>query len=278
MNSSYTSSTTSAMRASGRSTLLTTRITGSRASSALRSTKRVCGSGPSDASTSSSTPSTIVSPRSTSPPKSAWPGVSTMLSLTPPWWMAVFLARIVIPFSRSRSIESITRSPTSCPFRKAPVCHSILSTSVVLPWSTWATIATFRRSVRRLMALRIALLSCPAMKHRTARDKKNGTHRSGSRFAARNRRLRGLLNARRGGAFGPFLGLVADLGALGQGLESLAEDRAVMDEHVLRAVVGRDEPVALIVAEPLDCSSGHALPPLHCAANAEDAVKQRRER
>ena len=35
------------MRASGRSTLLTTRITGSRASSALRSTKRVCGSGPS---------------------------------------------------------------------------------------------------------------------------------------------------------------------------------------------------------------------------------------
>ena len=36
------------MRASGRSTLFTTRITGSRAWSALRSTKRVCGSGPSD--------------------------------------------------------------------------------------------------------------------------------------------------------------------------------------------------------------------------------------
>ena len=71
------------MRASGRSTLLTTRITGSCASSALRSTKRVWGSGPSLASTSSSTPSTIVSPRSTSPPKSAWPGVSMMLSLTP---------------------------------------------------------------------------------------------------------------------------------------------------------------------------------------------------
>ena len=66
----------------GRSTLLTTRITGSFASSALRSTKRVCGSGPSEASTSSSTPSTIVSPRSTSPPKSACPGVSMMLSLT----------------------------------------------------------------------------------------------------------------------------------------------------------------------------------------------------
>src|SRR6478735_3307834 len=91
-------------------------------------------------------------------------------------------------------------------------------------------------------------------------------------------RLRGLLNARRGRAFGPFLGLVADLGTLGQGLEALAENRAVMDEDVLRAVVGCDEPVALVVAEPLDCSSGHALPPLHCAANAEDAVKQRRER
>ena len=51
----------------------------SRRSSALRSTKRVCGSGPSDASTSSITPSTIDSVRSTSPPKSAWPGVSTML-------------------------------------------------------------------------------------------------------------------------------------------------------------------------------------------------------
>ena len=71
-------------RASARSTLFTTRITGSRDSSALRSTNRVCGSGPSLASTSSSTPSTIVSARSTSPPKSAWPGVSTMLIFTSP--------------------------------------------------------------------------------------------------------------------------------------------------------------------------------------------------
>jgi hypothetical protein len=53
-------------------------------SSALRSTKRVCGMTPSTASTSSSTPSTMFSTRSTSPPKSAWPGVSTMLILTPP--------------------------------------------------------------------------------------------------------------------------------------------------------------------------------------------------
>src|SRR6188472_3754002 len=77
-------------------------------------------------------------------------------------------------------------------------------------------------------------------------------------------RLRGLLNARRGGALGAFLGLVAHLGALGQGLEALAQDRAVMDEDGLGAVVGRNEPVALVVAKPLDCSSRHELPPLMC--------------
>ena len=69
-----------------------------------------------------------------------------MLNLTSPRLTAVFLARIVIPFSRSRSIESITRSATSWPLRKVPVCHSIASTRVVLPWSTWAMIAMFRRS------------------------------------------------------------------------------------------------------------------------------------
>ena len=55
------------------------RCTFSFSSSAFCSTKRVCGIGPSKLSTSSSTPSTIFSTRSTSPPKSAWPGVSTML-------------------------------------------------------------------------------------------------------------------------------------------------------------------------------------------------------
>src|SRR5215217_942690 len=73
------------MRASGRSTLFTTSTTGSPASSALRSTKRVWGSGPSEASTRSITPSTMDRPRSTSPPKSAWPGVSTRLSFTSPY-------------------------------------------------------------------------------------------------------------------------------------------------------------------------------------------------
>src|SRR3972149_7964994 len=51
---------------------------------------------------------------------------------------------IVIPFSRSRSMESITRSGTAWCCRKIPLCQSIASTSVVFPWSTWAMIATFR--------------------------------------------------------------------------------------------------------------------------------------
>ncbi len=119
-NSSSTSWTTSSMRASGRSILLMTSTTGSRPSSALRSTKRVWGSGPSEASTSSSTPSTIVSPRSTSPPKSACPGVSMMFNLVSPYWTAVFLARIVMPRSRSWSMESMTRSVSAAPSRKAP--------------------------------------------------------------------------------------------------------------------------------------------------------------
>ncbi len=85
--------------------------------------------------------------------KSTCPGVSMMLiSRSWPsaisWCTAVFFARIVMPFSRSRSIESMTRLFTSDPSRNAPDCHSIASTSVVLPWSTCATIATLRRSER----------------------------------------------------------------------------------------------------------------------------------
>ena len=101
--------------------------------SALRRTKRVCGIGPSNASTTSSTPSTMRRMRSTSPPKSAWPGVSTMLILVPCQWTAVFLARMVIPRSRSSGFESMTRSCTTWLSRNAPACRSILSTSVVLP-------------------------------------------------------------------------------------------------------------------------------------------------
>ena len=140
--------------ASLRSTLLITTMARWPRSRAFFSTKRVCGMGPSAASTSSSTPSTIFITRSTSPPKSAWPGVSTILILTC-WalagsqiWIAVFLARIVMPRSRSSAFESITRSATCWFSRKICACLSSPSTSVVLPWSTWAMMAILRKSVR----------------------------------------------------------------------------------------------------------------------------------
>ena len=53
-----------------------------------------------------------------------------------------------MPFSRSRSVESMTRSATSSLARKAPDWRSMASTSVVLPWSTWAMMATLRMSAR----------------------------------------------------------------------------------------------------------------------------------
>lgn len=64
------------------------------------------------------------------------------------YFTAVFLARIVMPFSRSRSLESMTRSSTESSWwaAKAPACLSMASTRVVLPWSTWATMATLRMS------------------------------------------------------------------------------------------------------------------------------------
>ena len=73
-----------------------------------------------------------------------------MLILVPCQRTAQFLAVIVIPRSRSRSMRSITRSATICPFRNMPQWRNIASTSVVLPWSTWAMIAALRMwSLRR---------------------------------------------------------------------------------------------------------------------------------
>ena len=100
-------------RAPGRSILLTTTIGLKPIANAFWVTKRVCGIGPSIASTRISTESTIDSTRSTSPPKSAWPGVSTMLMRLPCQVMAVFLDRIVMPRSFSWSLLSITRSAST---------------------------------------------------------------------------------------------------------------------------------------------------------------------
>ncbi len=111
--SSSTSSITSSGRASGRSILLMHTITGRLSDIAFDNTKRVCGIGPSKASTTKITPFTILSTRSTSPPKSAWPGVSIIFIFVPLYVTAVFFERIVIPRSLSISFESITLSATS---------------------------------------------------------------------------------------------------------------------------------------------------------------------
>ena len=129
--------------ASGLSILFTTITIDRFCARAFSKTNLVCGIGPSAASTSSKTPSTIFKTRSTSPPKSAWPGVSTILTFTPLYLKEAFLAKIVMPLSLSISPESITLSLTTWLSLKVPLCLSIPSTKVVLPWSTWAIMAMF---------------------------------------------------------------------------------------------------------------------------------------
>src|SRR4029078_8894860 len=114
---------------------------------AFDTTNLVWGIGPSAASTRTMAPSTMLRMRSTSPPKSAWPGVSTMLMRVSFQTTEAAFDKIVMPRSRSRSFESITRSATRWLSRKAPDCCRRRSTSVVLPWSTCAMIATLRSAM-----------------------------------------------------------------------------------------------------------------------------------
>ncbi len=157
MNKSRTSSMTSSGLALGLSILLTTTSTFFLRAKAFDKTKRVWGMAPSKASTSSRTPSTMSIIRSTSPPKSAWPGVSTMFIFVSPYMTEVFLERIVMPLSRSRSLLSITLSSTCSLSLNMPLCFKSWSTRVVLPWSTWAMIAIFLISLisSKLSTLRI---------------------------------------------------------------------------------------------------------------------------
>src|SRR5258708_36190017 len=60
---------------------------------------------------------------------------------------------MVMPRSRSRSFESMTRSSMCWWAAKVPDCCSSLSTSVVLPWSTWAMMATLRRFMALLLVV-----------------------------------------------------------------------------------------------------------------------------
>src|SRR5262249_1944877 len=71
------------------------------------------------------------------------------------------------------------------------------------------------------------------------------------------RRALDRLDVRRGRALGAVRGVIADFGAFGERLEAAAGDARVVHEQVLALVVGRDEPEALFVAEPLDGSSSH---------------------
>ena len=152
---SKTSLTTSSARASGRSILLIATIGRRPTLSALPTTNFVCGIGPSAASTRTMAPSTMDRMRSTSPPKSAWPGVSTMLMRVSFQTTEVALARMVMPRSFSRSFESMTRSATRWFSRKEPDCFSSSSTSVVLPWSTWAMIAMLRKVIFGLLGVSV---------------------------------------------------------------------------------------------------------------------------
>src|ERR1700757_3180145 len=67
---------------------------------------------------------------------------------------------MVMPFSRSRSLLSRMSVPTCSCAAKTRDCLSMESTRVVLPWSTWAMIATLRRSARVVTVTAASYLRC----------------------------------------------------------------------------------------------------------------------
>ena len=100
-----------------RSILFTKAMRGTRYLSAWRHTVSDCGWTPATASKMATAPSSTRSDRSTSTVKSTWPGVSMMLmrkSLLKRFQDVVVAAEVmVIPRSRSCSIQSITVLPSS---------------------------------------------------------------------------------------------------------------------------------------------------------------------
>src|SRR4051794_16435381 len=73
---------------------------------------------------------------------------------------------MVMPRSRSWSLESNTRSTTAWWAAKVPVARRMASTRVVLPWSTWATRATLRSSAVLMVSLCLAPLDDRAHRER----------------------------------------------------------------------------------------------------------------
>ena len=99
--------------APGRSILLTKKSAGTRYRTAWRQTTSVCGSTPPTAHRTTTAPSKTRRDRSTSAVKSTCPGVSTMLIWWSRQWQVMAAEVIVIPLSRSCSIQSIVALPSS---------------------------------------------------------------------------------------------------------------------------------------------------------------------
>ena len=129
--------------ACGRSILLTTGSNSRLFSIARYAFATVCASTPWAASTTSTAPSHAWSERETSYVKSTCPGVSIRLRTCPFHSTRTACALIVIPRSRSSSIESSTCARMSRPVTVF-VTSRMRSASVDFPWSMWAMIEKFR--------------------------------------------------------------------------------------------------------------------------------------
>ena len=140
-NRSNTSFTTSSALWSFLSILFINRIGLRPCSRDFWRTNLVWGIGPSVASTSRITVSTVLSTRSTSEEKSLWPGVSTIFILYLSCLIEQFLEYIVIPLSCSRSLLSMTQSFTTSLSLKTPLWFKNASTRVDFPASTCAITA-----------------------------------------------------------------------------------------------------------------------------------------
>ena len=129
--------------AAGKSTLLITGMIVKSCSKAKYTFASVCACIPCVASTTSTAVSTACKLRDTSYEKSTCPGVSIKFSVYPFHCIVTGASFIVIPFSRSSSIES-----SSCAFisrfSTVPVSSIILSAIVDFPWSICAIIQKFR--------------------------------------------------------------------------------------------------------------------------------------
>ena len=95
-----------------RSILFTKHIRGTEYLSAWRHTVSDCGSTPATPSKTTTPPSRTRSERSTSTVKSTCPGVSMMLMVLPAHCAVVAAEVIVMPRSRSCSIQSMTAVPS----------------------------------------------------------------------------------------------------------------------------------------------------------------------